>query len=193
MNNYRHWQLFAILHTGRWRFTYMSTSDSNRSSTWKVILVDVFICCVVYSPKNDSFSHLITFHSIYNTLNNLFTYPVYHGRCICFASHYYQFRSLHPSHCINMLAWLCSLGSYTIILTWMCWPRIWPRGPNMQHHFLARHPTDEWHLATVSSRKYFPMVLCLRRLYHHILIADCDGYRNSWVLFSLILHSVWCV
>ena len=109
----------------------MFESHPHQCSKWRVVLVFVFICCVVHSPKNGSFSQLIAFHSIYNSLNVSFTYTVYHGICICFASHYHQFRSINLSNCINMFAWLCYLGGYTIILIWLCWPRIWPRGPNM--------------------------------------------------------------
>ena len=45
----------------------------------------------------------------------------------------------------------------------------------------ARNPTDEWHLAAIFSLRYFSVVVCLRRLYHHILLAHCGGCRVSWL------------
>ena len=59
----------------------------------------------------------------------------------------------------------------------------------MQHHYFARYPTDEWHLANVFSLVYFSVVVCLRGLYHHILLATartlCQGQCTPHARFPL--------
>ena len=46
-------------------------------------------------------------------------------------------------------------------------------------NYFAKYPTDEWHLANMFSLVYFSVVVCLRGLYHHILLATaralCQG------------------
>ena len=64
-----------------------------------------------------------------------------------------------------------------------------PLSLGMQHHYFARYPTDEWHLANVFSLVYFSVVVCLRGLYHHILLATaralCQGQCTPHARFPL--------
>ena len=74
---------------------------------------------------------------------------------------------------------ICCAGLIPII-TWSL---------GMQHHYFARYPTDEWHLANVFSLVYFSVVVCLRGLYHHILLATaralCQGQCTPHARFPL--------
>ena len=58
--------------------------------------------------------------------------------------------------------------------------RIWSLVTNMQLHYLARHPTDDWLLENMFSQVYFSVVVCQRWLYHHSVssgLGSCVSFN----------------
>ena len=92
---------------------------------------------------------------------------------------------------LHLTRWSSSLHNCCnhCILKRLLWPSLSPLSLGMQHHYFARYPTDEWHLANVFSLVYFSVVVCLRGLYHHILLATaralCQGQCTPHARFPL--------
>ena len=72
--------------------------------------------------------------------------------------------------CLSMFIWICDMawlfrGTF---VSWWFLPRIWYPDTDIQHYYLARYPTDDWHLANRFSLVYLFVVVYLRRLYHSV-------------------------
>ena len=65
--------------------------------------------------------------------------------------------------CLSVLLWICDMAGLLrgIFVSWRYLPRIWPSVTDMQHYYLARYPTDDWHLAYMFSLVYFSVEVCL--------------------------------
>ena len=94
--------------------------------------------------------------------------------------------------CLTMFLWICDMtrllrGTFHVLVVFA--PNLVLLSLGMQHHYFARYPTDEWHLANVFSLVYFSVVVCLRGLYHHILLATaralCQGQCTPHARFPL--------
>ena len=87
----------------------------------------------------------------------------------------------------EFVIWLdCFVGHF---MSWWFLPRIWSSVTWHAASLFGRYPTDEWHLANVFSLVYFSVVVCLRGLYHHILLATaralCQGQCTPHARFPL--------
>ena len=93
------------------------------------------------------------------------------------------------SYYVLMNLWYDYIASWDISCPGGFCPESGPLSLGMQHHYFARYPTDEWHLANVFSLVYFSVVVCLRGLYHHILLATaralCQGQCTPHARFPL--------
>ena len=82
-------------------------------------------------------------------------------------------------------------------------PRTWFPVTDMQHYYLARYPTDVWHLANTPRKSipvkqaYFTVVVCLRVLCHHSVsswLGPCVIVREpADVHFTSHVQKVWVV
>ena len=83
------------------------------------------------------------------------------------------------SYYVLMNLWYDSIASWDISCPGGFCPESGPLSLGMQHNYFARYPTEEWHLANLFSLGYFSVVVCLRGLYHYILLAAakalCQG------------------
>ena len=59
-------------------------------------------------------------------------------------------------------------------VSWWYLPRIWPSVTDMQHHYHARYPTDDWHLAYLFSLVYFSVDVCLVGVFPHSVSTRRD-------------------
>ena len=93
------------------------------------------------------------------------------------------------SYYVLMNLWYDYIASWDISCPGGFCPESGPLSLGMQHHYFARYPTDEWHLANVYSLVYFSVVVCMRGLYHHILLATaralCQGQCTPHARFPL--------
>ena len=59
--------------------------------------------------------------------------------------------------CLFIFLWICDMvvllrGTY---MSWWFLPRTWYPVTDIQHYYLARYPTDDWHTAHMFSQVYF--------------------------------------
>ena len=75
--------------------------------------------------------------------------------------------------CLSIFLWICDMAGLLrgTFVSWWYLSRIWPSVTDMQHHYHARYPTDDWHLAYMLSLVYFSVDVCLEGVFP-ILLAQ---------------------
>ena len=60
--------------------------------------------------------------------------------------------------CLSTFLWICGMAGLLrgTFVSWWYLPRIWPSVTDMQYHYHARYPTDDWHLAYIFRWYIFP-------------------------------------
>ena len=71
--------------------------------------------------------------------------------------------------CLSVFLWICDMAGLLrgTFVSWWYLPRIWPSVTDMQLYYLAKYPTDDWHLAYMFSLAYFSDEVCLVGVFPH--------------------------
>ena len=71
--------------------------------------------------------------------------------------------------CLFIFLWSCDMAGLLrgTFVSWWYLPRICPPVTDMQHHYHARYPTDDWHLTCMFSLVYFSVEVCLVGVFPH--------------------------
>ena len=91
--------------------------------------------------------------------------------------------------CLTIFLWICNMTGLLrgTFVSWWYLPRIWPFVTDMQQHYHARYPSDDWHLAYMFSLVYVSVEVCLVGVFSHSISARRD--RNARVYARLTLAS----
>ena len=65
--------------------------------------------------------------------------------------------------CLCIFLWICDMTGllWGAFVSWWFLPQIWFLVTDRQYCYIARYPTDDWHLANMFSYIYFSVVVCL--------------------------------